>query len=720
MNRFLTIGLLALALATGAVADDGMWMPQQIPALGDELKKLGLQIDPKQFADLTGFPMGAIVSLGGCSASFVSPEGLVATNHHCVYGALQYNSTPQNDLVRNGFLAKTRGEEIQALPDARVYVTTNIEDVTSQILAAFPANITDAERDRLITRRRRELINKCEQGGGKRCLVSSFFEGGQYLKLTQMEIRDVRLVYAPALGVGNFGDEIDNWMWPRHTGDFAFYRAYVGRDGKPADHAKENVPYRPKHWLKISTRDLDVDDLVLVAGTPGTTNRHATAAEFQNALDYELPTSVRYRTMLRDVLQERGKDNREIALRNASRIAGFENYLKKHTGTLEAFKRDQILEERQALERRDQRALDETLRKSYDAASEELEKIVAGQRATRERDTLFAWLYTASPMLTQANHLYRLSIEKTKNDLDRAEDYTERNRKRLQQSLTRNRRSIEPGSDRAGLRLFLLEATKLPANQRIPPIDAALAATGQTTPEAQVDALLDRIYANTQIGNADAEAKMFEETTRQLEARNDSMIAFAASLRPFAAQLDETKAARAGAMSRLRPVMLAALRAARGGRLYPDANSTLRVGFGQVKGYRPRNAVTYAAQTDVRGVLEKETGVEPFASPARLLERAEKKEFGPYVDEELRSLPVAFISTNVVTNGSSGSATLNAWGELCGLAFDSNWEGVGSDFFVAEEITRTIHVDSRYMLWVMDAVDDADNLLREMGIQPQL
>jgi Peptidase S46 len=713
-------GLLALVLASAALADDGMWMPQQIPALSEDLKKLGLQMDPKQLADLTGFPMGAIVSLGGCSASFVSPEGLVATNHHCVAGALQYNSTAQNDILKNGFLAKTRGEEIQALPDARIYVTTAIDDVTGQILAELPAGTTDAERTRTITRRRRQMIEECERGGGKRCLVSSFFEGGQYLRMTQTEIRDVRLVYAPALGVGNFGDEIDNWMWPRHTGDFAFYRAYVGRDGRPADFSKNNVPYKPKHFLKISTRDLDADDLVLVVGSPGTTHRHAAASEFQNALQYELPQSVRYRTMLRDVLATRGKDSRDIALKNASRISSLENYLKKHTGTLEAFERDRILDERQRLDRRDRRALDAALTEKYKTASEEVEKILGEARATQQRDDLFTWLYTASPMLTQANHLYRLSVEKAKNDLDRHEDYTERNRSKLMGTLTRNRRNIEPGSDRAGLRLFLLEATKLPADQRIPPLDAALAATGRATPEAQVDALLDRIYASTQIGSKDAEERMVNETTQQLLARKDSMIDFAASLRTFGEQLDEAKEARAGAMSRLRPAMLDALRVARGGRLYPDANGTLRVGFGQVKGYRPRNAVWYQPQTDVRGVLEKSTEEEPFLSPPRLLDRARKREFGPYADPDLETLPVAFISTNVVTNGSSGSATLNAWGELCGLAFDSNWEGVGSDYFVNDDITRTIHVDSRYMLWVMDAVDDADNLLREMGIQPQL
>ncbi|HEX2122576.1 MAG TPA: S46 family peptidase, partial [Thermoanaerobaculia bacterium] len=704
-----------LFVAVSAFADDGLWMPQQIPALAPELKKLGLQIDPNQFADLTGFPMGAIVALGGCSASFVSPEGLVVTNHHCVAGALQFNSTPENDLLRNGFLAKQRSQEITATPDARVYVTTAIEDVTKTILAPFPKDTTDRDRARLIRRRRREMINQCEAAGGVSCQVPSFFEGAQYLKITRMEIRDVRLVYAPPLGVGNFGDEIDNWMWPRHTGDFAYYRAYVGRDGRPADFSPENVPYRPKHWLKISTRDLDEGDLIMIAGFPGTTHRHETAAEIENAAEFELPTSVRYRTMLADVLRERGRNDRAIALKNASRISSLENYLKKHTGTLEAYRRAGIVAAKKKDESAIRAALDPKLGAAYDLAAAELQKILAEKHRTRERDTILAWLYTSSPMLTQANRLYRLSVERTKPDLDRDDLFTDSSRTRLKQTVTRARRSMDPGSDRAGLRLFLLEAARLPRDQRITPIDAALAATGKPTPEEQVDALLDRIYASTQIGNADAETKMFEETTAQLMARDDSMIAFAASLRPFVDAVESAETARAGAMSRLRPVMLDALRVARGGRLYPDANSTLRVNYGQVKGYAPRNAVRYAAQTDIRGIVEKETGEEPFASPKALLERAARQEFGPYVDPDLGTLPVAFISTNVVTNGNSGSATLNAWGELCGLSFDSNWEGVGSDYLVEQEITRSISVDSRYMLWVMDAVDGADNVLLELG-----
>ncbi len=709
------IFILAACSALVAFADDGMWMPQQIPSLGPELKRLGLQVDPNRFADLTGSTMGAIVGLGGCSASFVSPDGLIVTNHHCVFGALQYNSTAERDLVQQGFLARTRGEEIQALPDARVFVTTAIEDVTGKVLRDLPASLSDLDRNQAITKRRRQMIAECEKPGGLRCLVPIFFEGAQFLRITQMEIRDVRLVYAPPLGIGNFGDETDNWMWPRHTGDFGFYRAYVGPNGKAADFSRNNVPFRPKQWLTVSTRDLDPGDLVFVVGTPGKTFRHALSEEVADAEETEMPASVRRRKAILKILHARGEGDRTIALRNANRIASIENYLKKYEGVLEAFRRAKTV----AAKRADEVAIraklghDPKLLAEYDAAVGEQRQLLAEHRKTLPRDALFQWLYTASQMLKQADLLYRLSMEREKPDVQRSDDYIERERPRLAGTLAKNRRSIEPGSDRAGLRPFLLEAAELPAAQRIGPLTTLLDATGKTTSAEQVDALLDRVYGSTKIGDTTAEEIMFKESKAQIVARGDSLIASAAAMRELGAAIDARDAAYAGALSRLRPAILRGLRIAREGRVYPDANSTLRVGFGVVQGYSPRDAVSYAPQTVIGGVIQKSTGEFPFQTPARFLERATAKQFGNYADPDLGTLPVNFASTNIVTNGHSGSPTLNAWGELCGLAFDSNFEGVGSDYLVETDLTRTVHVDSRYMLWVMEA-DGAGDLVREI------
>jgi hypothetical protein len=704
---------MLIAGTTPLLAEEGMWMPQQVPQLADQLRKLGLKIDPNAFADLTGHPMGAIVSLGGCSASFVSPQGLIATNHHCVYGSLQYNSSAQNDLITNGFLAKSVGEEIQASPDARVYVTTSIEDVTAEVTGKMAKNVKDADRAKTIDRRRKEMVAACEKPGGLRCTVASFFEGSQYLKITQMEIRDVRLVYAPANAIGSFGGEIDNWMWPRHTGDFGFYRAYVGRDGKPADFSKDNVPYQPKHFLKVSTDDIDPGDLMIVAGYPGTTYSYISAADVKETIEFDLPTEIRYRKALIDILNAESAKGKEIDIKNANRVRGLENYYKKYQGTLDAFRKGTALADRE----REEASIAQLPNSASFLA--ELKKIDDEAMETRDRDKILAWLYTSSPMLAQANVLYRLTSERAKKDIDRAAGYQERDWQRIQQGITRAQRQIEPGSDRAGLRYFVLEATKLPQGQRIKAIDDALAATGETAVEAQVDKFLDQLYAGTKIADLDFRNDIFDDTNQQITARNDSFIRFAAALR----NLNDAREKRAeeirGALSRLRPQYVAALKKVRGGLLAPDANGTLRVSFGTVAGYEARDAVQYEPFTTLSGVVEKETGAEPFNSPKALLDAAAQKKFGPYVDPELGEVPVNFLSGAHITNGNSGSATLNAKGEFCGLAFDGNYEAMGSDYVVNPAVTRTIHVDGRYMLWIMDAVDGAHNLLREMNVTPQ-
>jgi len=710
--RLLPMSLVLLAVAPLPAAQPGMWLPQQLPRIAQDLQASGLKLDPRQLADLTGFPMGAIVSLKGCSASFVSPDGLIVTNHHCVLGALQYNATPARDLIADGFLAHRRQDEIPARPDARVLVTTGIRDVTASVLRADEASLPDGERWRRVARHRKELAAECEKPGGRRCQVEAFFGGESFLLFEAMEIQDVRLVYAPAEGVGNFGDEIDNWMWPRHAGDFGFYRAYVGPDGKPAPPSPRNVPYRPKNYLHLATRDLDPGDFVMVLGYPGTTHRLDTADELAEAQQFELPTSIRYRNLLLAELHAAGEKDAAVAIANASRVASLENYLKKHQGTLVALERDGIVARKREEEAR-QRARDP----SVHAVEADLQRALAPGRAVRQRDTVLAWLATASPLLDQAEKLVRLAENRGKQDLDRDEGYQARDFTDLWAGIERAQKQIEPGSDRRGLRLFLLEATRLPAGQRLEPLDRLLAATGAASPEAQVDALLDRLYGGTRLTDLGRRRALFEAMPDALHGDGDPMLELALALWPVHAEIDARDDGEEGALLRLRPRLVAAQRAA-AGELAPDANGTLRVIYGRVEGYTPRDGLTAVPQTTISGVLEKDTGVAPFDSPKRLLEKARAASFGTYADPDLGTLPVDFLSTSSVTNGSSGSATLNAWGELCGLAFDTNLEAVSADYLYDPRWTRTIHVDVRYLLWVAQEVDGATELLEELRVGP--
>jgi len=703
------LAVLFCLAALPLLADEGMWLPQQIPQIAGDLRKSGIKIDPNRLADLTGDPMGAVIALGGCTASFVSPDGLAVTNHHCAYNSIRVNSTPQRDLLKNGFLAKSFDEELPAAPGSRISVTTKIEDVTDKVIGNLSPKLDDRGRDIEIGRREKELTAECEKPGGVRCRVASMFEGSQYLRFTSMEIRDVRLAYAPAEGIGNFGGETDNWMWPRHTGDFAFYRAYVGKDGKPAEYSKDNVPFKPAHWLKVSTARLAPGDFVMVAGYPGRTFRFHTEQEVTNSRDVTLPTSIRYATELSRILNEVGKDNRAIQIKNASRLRGLDNSLKNNTGALETLTHGAIVAQRH--QREADLAKWISSHPQYAGVMESLRKINEEEVAMQQRDSLLFWIYRSSPMLTQARQVYRNAIERTKKDIDRAGGFQDRDQATLMQAATRAQSEFEPASDRAGLRFFLLESQKLPANQRIAAVDQALAKAGS------VDAFLDSLYANTTIADLNQRKAMYGETTKQLDARNDAMLGFAAKLIPLTEANEERSEQIAGALSRVRPQYLAALRDMNGGKLYSDANLTLRITYGHVAGYSPRDAVMYAPQTTVAGVLQKNSGKDEFDSPPALLDAIRAKKFGPYADPRLGEVPVDYLSDVDTTGGNSGSPTLNANGELCGLLFDGTYESLGSDYLF-EPITRSIHVDSTYMLWVMDAVDHAQNLLKEMGVTP--
>jgi hypothetical protein len=293
-----------------------MWMPKQLLAHADTLKTLGLAIDPAGLSDPTRAPLGAVVSLGGCTGSFVSDQGLVITNHHCVQGALQYNATPEHNFIEDGFLAKDRADERWAGPTARVYVAQKYVDVTGTMTEGLADIADDRARYLEIEKREKALVAACEKDRpGIRCRVAKFFGGAEWYQIEQLEIRDVRLVYAPHRGIGNFGGEVDNWRWPRHTGDYSFYRAYVGKDGRPADHAADNVPYRPEHWLRPASEPLAEGDLVMVAGYPGGTERLLTAEEAAEAAEWEYPRRITMYQELIGILDTVSQGSTELQIK---------------------------------------------------------------------------------------------------------------------------------------------------------------------------------------------------------------------------------------------------------------------------------------------------------------------------------------------------------------------------------------------------------------------
>jgi hypothetical protein len=726
-GRLVFASVLVL-LAAGALADEGMWMPQQIPQLAPRLKEMGFQGDPQAFADLTGQPMGAIVSLGGCSASFVSPDGLIVTNNHCVQGALQYNSKPDRNLMVDGYLAKTRADELWNGPGSRVFVTVSVRDVTEDVAGKLDAKLTDRKRFDAIEQRVKALTGECEKGG-LRCTVAPFFEGLKWFALGQMEIQDVRLVYAPPAGIGNFGGETDNWQWPRHTGDWSFYRAYVSKDGQAVPFAKDNVPYKPKHWLKVSPAGANPGDLVFVAGYPGRTARLYPYADVRETVEWTLPRSIKRSTDRIAILEKLGKDDKETALRVAQAIRGLNNGLTKNKGVLQGMVKGGLLSDKERMEKDFVKWIDaDAARKAkYGDVIPAIDAFTAERAKTREKNALLAEMSgVMGSGLGSAQTLYRYSVEKAKKDADRDPAFQERNWSRLRESQERAQRTLSPKADRALMAYALADVAKLPPDQRIDVLDKEIGLKpGMSEVDAgkAIEAWLDRTIGATKIYDKDFRMSLFEKSTADLVATKDSMVTLAAALYPLQEATREKNREREGAMYRLGPRYAEALLAKSGGLVSPDANSTLRVTYGKVLGVPARDGLLYAPQTTLAGVVEKATGKGEFNAPKGELDAIKALRAGktsPYVDPKLNDVPVNFLSTVDTTGGNSGSATLNARGELCGLLFDGTFDTVASDYLFDTVRTRSIHVDSRYMLWTMSEVDGATNLLKEIGEAPSL
>ncbi|WP_411369160.1 S46 family peptidase [Pseudidiomarina salilacus] len=714
--------LIALALFSSmAAADEGMWMPQQLPEIADKLKAAGLQLDPSELTQLTEFPMGAVVSLGGCSASFVSPQGLVVTNHHCVYGSIAYNSTPENDLLANGFLATSLEDEVSASPGSRIYVTKAVENVTDRVIDDATAQLEGKARVDAIENAYKTIVAECEQDAGHRCSVSSFYGGLEYYLIKQLEIKDVRLVHAPAEGVGKFGGDTDNWMWPRHTGDYAFYRAYVSPEGESAEFSEDNVPYQPDFHLRIAQEPLNEGDFVMAIGYPGRTNRHRLPSEVENTFEWSYPQLVeRFQDNLA-IIAEQTAENKDAELKYASRVAGLNNYLKNRQGMLDSYANTDLLERKQA----EHEALSAWVNSSDDnreAYAEDLAAIeqLLAQSQDEDRESYYRSLATPR-LLGMAQVLYKLSQEQAKPDAEREVGYQERDLPRYQAYVAGMDRSFDAEVEMALDFYNLKNYLQVPAEQRDAEFDAALGLAAQMS-DAELRELIKSWYADTALTELDTRNELLAATPSQFADHQDVFVQAAVKLYPEQqAQEDEAEELAGQIQQAYANYMRAkiAFMLEQGEAVYPDANSTLRVTYGNVTGrdHGTYDGTAWTAFTTLRGIQQKATGEGEFNAPQAQLDAIAAKDYGDYYVESLDSVPVNYLATLDITGGNSGSAVLNGNAELVGLAFDGTLDSIISDWDFNIDNTRSIQVDSRFMLWQMQHVDDADNLLKELGIQ---
>jgi hypothetical protein len=713
-----TILLLAMA-STLATADEGMWQPHQLPSIASELTQAGLKLNPNDLTDLTGFPMGAIVSLGGCTASFVSDKGLVASNHHCVYGSVQYNSTAENNLLANGFLAKTFDEELPATPGSRIYVTEEINDVTTLIKGSITENMSGSERYKAIDKNSKTLVAECESDDKYRCSVVNFHGGLEYYLFKQLTIRDVRLVHAPASSVGKYGGDVDNWMWPRHTGDYGFYRAYVGKDGQPADFSKDNVPYEPKHHLKVNKSSVDEGDYIMVLGYPGRTNRYRTALEVENQFTWTYPNAKDYREELIDLIHNESAPESEARIKYESTLAGLANYAKNYGSMIKSYNKGTTLTRKQQLEQ-DLSAwinADKMRKAKYGNALTGLNKLLKQNQKTQARDLILGYM-AYNKMLSTAYRLHRLAVEKNKPNVARERGYQERDLARFEQSMKTFNRRFDANIDQKILFAMLAHYVELPKSERILAIDEFFELEQGLNKKA-LSTKLEKMYQTSTIADQETRLAWMDKSVADFEKSSDPFIQLAVKTFSVRKALEEKDEELSGNIQAYRPKYMEALIAYFNDKklpVYADANSTLRITYGNVKGYSPVDGLTATPFTTLEGIVEKDTGIKPFNASKKQLELIKSKNYGEYAKKELGSVPVNYLGTLDITGGNSGSPTLNDKAEFVGLVFDGVYESIIGDWDYDTKLNRSIHVDIKYMLWVMEHVDGATNLIEEMDI----
>ncbi len=710
--------LLAAALpALPVKADEGMWiLPLLKEQKFDEMKNLGLELQDYDIysPDKSSLKDAVVIFGSGCTGEIVSPDGLLLTNHHCGYGAIQSHSTVDHDYLTDGFWATTRDQE---LPNAGLTVAfiDKIDEVTDYVKAELAKDEDPNSMDYLSPSFLNKLAKQkvgvkfLQDNPGTEVEIKPFFGGNQYYMFTKKVYSDVRLVGTPPSSIGKFGADTDNWMWPRHTGDFSVFRVYADKDGNPAPYSEQNVPLHPKRWMKISIKGFRENDFAMIMGFPGRTNKYYTSWEVAERRDIDNAVRINIRELRQKAMLEEMLKDPKVRIQYAGKYASSENAYKNSIGSNWAINKRNF----EQVKREEQDALlawgKKERQPQYEEAILALERIVYDRKDLRFRK----W------MLDEAI-VRGIEFAGVPTDVDTLITVLEKGDKegiRKQLSLLSNAfrrffdKNYAPDVDRKIAKVMLKEYRRLvPAK-----VEPAYFAHIDKMYKGDVDKFVDGLFEKSIFGSRESFDRFIAHPSAK-DLKRDPMIRFALSVKAEQKELDDAlKRFDEGYDLAHRTYVEGLLRMNEGKAQWADANFTLRLTYGQVKGYSPRDCDYYGCQTTLDGVMEKEDSTNwEFVVPQRLKDLYERKDFGPYAANG--KMPVAFCATTHTTGGNSGSPVMNARGELIGINFDRNWEGVGGDIEYLPDYQRSIIVDIRYVLFLIDKYAGADFLLKEMEI----
>lgn len=712
------LSVLAAALSLPAVADEGMWLlpllqQQKFP----EMQALGLKLQDYDIysPDSASLKDAVVIFGGGCTGEIVSPDGLLLTNHHCGYGQIQQHSTLEHDYLTDGFWATTREQELPN-PGLTVTFIDKIEDVTDYVKKELEKD-TDPQSMNFLSPKYLNGLAKAKVGEkflqdnpGTEVEIKAFYGGNVYYMFTKKIYSDIRLVGAPPSSVGKFGADTDNWMWPRHTGDFSVFRVYADANGNPAEYSESNVPLRPKRWFKISVKGVEEDDYAMMMGFPGRTNKYYTSWEVAERRDIDNTVRINIRNLRQEVMLDEMLKDPSVRIQYASKYAGSTNAYKNAIGSNWAIKKRNFEQVKKEEQDRLIAWAQKNNESSYPEALSTLEQIVSDRKDLRFR----SWMLEEA--ILRGIEFTKVPTEvQSVSDALRGKDRNEQQKQIRLLDMAYHRfadKDYAPEVDKKIAKVMLKEYRRLVPAKSQPAYFSLI----DKKFKGDVDRFVDYLFDKSIYGSEENFDK-FKTRPSVKALEQDPMILFAKSVQEEKANLNAALADFDSGYALAHKEYVKGLLAMYQDKAnFPDANFSLRLTYGQVKGYRPKDAVYYNCQTTLDGVMEKEDSTNwEFVVPSRLKALYEAKDFGRYQMPDGR-MPVAFSATTHTTGGNSGSPVLNANGELIGINFDRNWEGVGGDIQYLPDYQRSIIVDIRYVLFLIEKYAGAGYLLEEMDL----